>query len=199
MDELKATLANQIKQSTNKIESLNEQNIRLERELVVAQKELEILHFDKERLSKELEEKEEKWIVTERDLTKQLVSMKHEYEEKLRVLDSNHEKRKDTEMELLRADMEAHFITQLSDRETEMNDDITRYKELNDQLNREIAILKNEKIHYQGLYEEEKTESGALRLRIQLLSNQQNSSYPPPPLPAADPQKQTIKQARIDF
>lgn len=189
LDELKATLTKHIQQSSTKTESLNDQNIRLERELLVAQKEIELLRLDVERLSKEVDEKEEKRITAEREFSKQLVSVKHDFEEKVRILDSSNEKRREEEIDLLRADMEAQFITQLSDRETEMNHTITMLKELNEKLSREITILKNEKKHFEELYEEERTESGALRLRIQLLTSQQNSlQLPKPPQPEAQKQ-----------
>jgi chromosome segregation ATPase len=183
LEENKTNLLSQLKGQESKIDSQAKLSEEMEREI-------ENLRKEKERMIRELSEREDRMHANDRESTHQIDRMRSSYEEKIAAIVENHEKKREVELELLRADLEAEYITQLSDQETEMNEKLIQAKEMNEKLTREVNLLKKERTHFEELYEEEKTESGALRLRLQMLSNQSNQkqpsfSYPPPPLPSS--------------
>jgi chromosome segregation ATPase len=201
LEENKGDLLSQLKLHTNKMEYEErialDRILKLERDLQEAENKIENLIKEREQLMRELSEKEERMHANERESIGRIDRMKVSCEEKISALVESHEKKREIELELLRADLEADYITQLSDHETEMNDNLIQFKEINEKLTREVNQLRKEKTHFEELYEEEKTESGALRLRMQMISNQSNQNQPPllNPPPAegkADPHNSRI-------
>jgi hypothetical protein len=206
VEELKSNLMNTMKLTENKTEYnervLTEKLLKLEQESREATKEIDELRSEREKALKDLQEREEKMKLFEQESMAKVTNLRRENEEKMRALVLENEKSREVEREILRADLEAQYITQLSDHESEMSERVIKMKELNEKLNQELSVLRNEKRHLEELYEEEKTESGALRLRIQLLTNsqpqqqtqqQQQQSYkmnnvPPPGPPKFPPQ-----------
>lgn len=183
---------------------LNEKLVKVEQESREAIRELKELQSEKEKLVKELNERDEKMKLYEKESLVKISNLKRDCEEKIQTYVMETEKNKEVEMEILKADLEAQYITQLSDQETELNEVMIKSKELNEKLNQEISFLRNEKKHLEELYEEEKTESGALRLRIQLLSNgqqnqQMNLPVPGPLSSLGDQQKSKRPPQAVDF
>ena len=131
---------------------------------------------ENERLVRQVNEKEETIKNNENLYHEKLKEFVSGYENKMNELHDNYENKNRANIELLKAEFGAELITQLSEKESEMSETISKFQEINEKLKSELAVVRNEKKHFEELYEEEKTECSALNLRIQILNQQSQNN-----------------------